>query len=523
LFAASDLTLFTNTNAIMEILEMIHSSEPLAHKVVLGMLFMFVGALIVLAQTGPTPTAPSTSTSRPSASIPQPGRPVKIVSTIPSTPPTTLRSPISTNPAPRSFVSEQTRPLDWNAKWALNNSIVLVEGSTPSISLTAVDGGGNPVSNVKWEVQRNPNDNAKLRQNPYPTTQNLSIATQPGSTTTQNLQLNAIGSFRVTAYVDVGNIGHYVDGNPAIFYHVIVCRVRCVEEKSVPLPDSIEVGISTFGYDVDGVGVWPGDAFAISFGKDTKDRPDLAGVNFKSTVQIVGGGDDGCLGVDRVFCGWVNNGTYLESTGSYENGHSTSVYMPNENWEGPPNYVTATLPNGNYHDMAPPLSTTHPLLDTAEDMTAGRSICMSKSLQKDRISVAAPGIGQQCTVEARDYPALSAATLHPAFNGSKILEYGCQENFTAKLIVWTQLLNDVGAQNLAGPTLYSCVNVVPWKCEARVKNMTYDVQGVLHWPAFDVCNVTLEQSNKYDVAVPLTGAISAPKFTSKYNLRKANN
>ncbi len=324
------------------------------------------------------------------------------------------------------------------------------------------DSTGNPVTGANWIVVRNPADNPTLASLGAYRSANL-YATQGASNL---LYINSVGSFSIVAFVD--QTGQYQQGDPACFYNIVLCSAGYVSDNSFATPAFTTAGtVGNWIYQIDGVGqnVYK-DAFVVQYGG----KNPLGGLQLNATIALVGGGGDGTLGLDRVFPGWMQNCLYASLSGVYLNNHSAAMYLTDSNPPGVPpakavqNYFCN---NSLLASMAPPISSTNPVLDAFGDTSGG-----AVSYMDCGYTVGGPGptgLGETITVKSADYPPQALVLWHPKdLTNSSLSSFGNQLNFTPRLMICTQSNSAVPAGSTAHPgsTLYMCTEELSWCCQS---------------------------------------------------------
>ena len=140
---------------------------------------------------------------------------------------------------------------------------------------------------LRWAVVRNAAD----------------VATGPDPTVTQSasdplratLSLDAEGSFNVICYYDANGNGTFDPGE-----QIKVANVAIVAVVVTATPDPVVPNSAYFGLNSD-----DGKSFDIGSG----DSLFKNAITASESVQVIGGGPDGMLGVSSVHVGWVQNGT----------------------------------------------------------------------------------------------------------------------------------------------------------------------------------------------------------------------
>jgi hypothetical protein len=350
---------------------------------------------------------------------------------IPSTPAHTVR--LGNSPVARHLLTRGTgaglTASDFDEDFAVNPPLVFLEGSVDpadplNLSVTVAP-AGVPVS---WSVQRDtratPNgDHASivaLSPSPTPTIiQN--VADQLRAT----LVTNAVGSFYIRPFVDCnGNnrFDHNIDREPFIIMGLVLVRATLNRDDSRASGANFAVTAPA------------PRAILVSSGSFNIGAPLTAAMHMNVQADIVGGGEDGTRGLDRVFAGWVNNesanedivGTFRDaSVAPPVNRTSVSVFVSNlaaatgASLSGP-----AFIPA----DPAPVL-VAPPLLDTGRGSpgTGGDTATLTSSRIRTRLnlrSAAAPvAVGQRLLVEAVDSPGDGEGANHPGFPAAQLIRF----------------------------------------------------------------------------------------------------
>lgn len=433
-----------------------------------------------------------------------------ITSVIDSTPANQLRNPTKSSNEAQRFDSAET-----GADWSAGHSIVLVHGSMTGVRLRAVDGAWVPQANAKWKVIRNPNDSPALQQPPY----HGNLTVNPASGAETALSLDKFGSFSVVAYIDVNGNGDYDQGEFARFYNIVVCQVMFVLDKSMPFRDAVRTEFLTeFQLHVDSQPHDPCEGFQLSFGRSDGD-PEHVGVSLDTEIAVAGGGPNGHIGLDRVFCGWTNVCSRWDASGTYTGNHSAVTFIPDVDVPSlPPNYITAAaLPNQEFPALNPALSAAKPLVDSQNEheWTAGDCICMYPG---GEIEVAKE-FGHIRHVWATDNPNLVDASPHPKYPTKHLASYDGALDFTARLVVWTQARTRLEA----GSTLYVCVYEVPWICRGTYNQ--FDWSATPHRCVEVARNIAFGTKTKHEPPVRLEsvqGEVMPPELNFRINLVDAH-
>jgi len=393
---------------------------------------------------------------------------------IPSTPAQTSR--LGNSPVPRHTLirggSAALVASDFDVDFAANQPLVLIENSVKADILTnmtnmsvVVTPAGVPVS---WSLLR---DNR-----PAPVGDHVSIAALSGSPTitpsapgasTSTLLTDGVGSFHIRPFVDINGNNAFesndstIDIEPFMIMNLVLVRVTLFQDNCIaPVPTNVS-GVS------DGA-----NGIAVSSGTFNIAAPNTAAVHLNSQVDLVGGGDDGLRGVDRVFAGWDNNiPVNLDIAGTFRD---TSVAPPvnrREFWVFSSNRGTGgNLAHSTFlpGDPAPAL-VAPPLLDTGRTPggVGGDSNCLGRSRIRTRTALRTPAtpnaVGQRIIVEAVDSPGNGADANHPGFPAAQLVRFRFNLDFTAFLCFWTNITPSSAPTNVAAERLYTVLQEIDWQ------------------------------------------------------------
>lgn len=389
---------------------------------------------------------------------------------IPSTPAQTAR--LGNSPVARHTLNRATGALtaaDFDEDFTTNPPLVLlhnaVQVADPVNLRVQVEPAGVPVS---WSVQRDtraaPNgDHAGV------------IALSPNSTPTltpngvdrlrATLVTNAVGSFHVRPFVDIdGNsrFDHNIDREPFIIFNMVMVHASLHQDNSIAEATHFVVNNLNAGPPPSGIRVRSG-VFVIA-------TPNVAAIKMTATLNIVGGGEDGTRGLDRVFAGWVNNesanenivGTFTDSTVAPPVNHaSSSIFASNS--------AVASGANNTFLPGDPaPVLVAPPLLDSgrpgagAGGNTATLTSSRITSRANLRTALAPAAVGQRLLVEAVDSPGDGEGPNHPGFAAAQLVRFHFGLTFSAFLSLWTNLAANIGATGDSADRLYSVLRQVDW-------------------------------------------------------------
>lgn len=381
----------------------------------------------------------------------------RIDSMISATPCKTMRPPQGADPDPRAFSSTEMFPT-----WEPGASIVLIENSMDQVPLTTtvIPSSCEP----RWTVIRNPDDNPQLKTLNH---ENLTLSSETGST--NSVTLDAIGSFSVIAYIDLNRNGVFdLLADCPIYYNMVVSRVSLNSDDSKGFPEKLKHNIIVSAVRIDGEDPTPGAPLLIS-GFSAND----SALDLSAKIDIICGGSDGRLGVERVRSCWINNIEKNELSGEYEGDHKIKSITPNADLPAPIGglrYRTQTLPEL----LSPPLSSNQPMLDASplkSPGTGGDSSCLTSNLEQDLEEPLPLGVRRSSL--AKDAPQFGFILVHPKFleNPKRLTRAKVDVDFRAYLAVWTGTVS--AANSEPGANLYSCIEEVPWGINSNF-SLVYD-------------------------------------------------
>jgi hypothetical protein len=395
---------------------------------------------------------------------------------IPSTPPHTLRAaPIANGPVARFTVDHATGALnaaDYDIDFGTNLPVVLLQNSLqaadPLVLTVQVEPAGVDVS---WAVQRDRrpdphgdhDDVIKLSPKDVP-----SIKRDDGNHLRATLTANAVGSFHVCAFVDCDGKGFQefddskgkrIDREPFIPINLVLVYVR-LKKNDCEAHQTMAPAHAADGLGGVGVSMGAGDFDAT--------HPENQAVHMKTTVDVIGGGRDGTLGLDSVFAGWCNNEAAAEDiSATYANPapppptrRRFTLWASNNtaahNIGSAANPVWEFRPGDPAPNIIPP-----PVLDSGRPGPGigGDTCCLTSSNISSNTPLA---IGQRWVVEAIDSPGDGAPSVHPAFPGALLARFRFHLEFMCTLAFWTNIGHTSGATADPANRLYAVFGQVDW-------------------------------------------------------------
>lgn len=232
---------------------------------------------------------------------------------IPSTPAFTNRA--GNSPVDRhewKIADPAAAAKDFDEDYATNKPFVLIENSVRSTDQVKLSVKVKPADvPVRWAVIRD--------RRPKPNGDHKDVIGLSGNKEAPTLAHNtekldntlladAVGSFHICAYVDcngdtkfdfMANDGTRIDREPFIMMNLVLVRVQGVKNDSVgqkancsPSPAAGQTAANFGGFTTASGSPWTAAN---------------SGWHADATVDVIGGGDDGLRGLDRVFGGWIQN------------------------------------------------------------------------------------------------------------------------------------------------------------------------------------------------------------------------
>ncbi len=393
---------------------------------------------------------------------------------VPSTPPNTARgNGTGGNNGP---VTEHTFDAvkgaldgkDYSEDSKKNEPLVLIEGSVVGgspiqLSVEVAPAGKNIP--VLWSVQRD------KRKGEGDHDQIIGLAgnsndpglTAAGDVLKATLTTAGVGTFHIRPYVDCNDnaafdhnndAGKRIDREPFILLNLVLVRAEGITNLTVANA-AAGTGMTTQA---------SGAPRGFSSG-DFKGKGNDA-LDMNATVRVIGGGQDGKRGLDRVFAGWANNerdsGT---SPGPGGLGEDVTHYF-------------AQLPAPGIGQPLPALERLRcfwqlagaevggPVLDSgyAGQGTGGHSCCGTMGANQDNGKVKksrhSSGIGQIWQAKNSDSPGGGITSL--SAGGAQLTRFTFNIDFRCDLVFWTSFAKNQGPADSPACRLYSSVFSNTW-------------------------------------------------------------
>jgi hypothetical protein len=227
---------------------------------------------------------------------------------------------------------------------------------------------------IHWAIQRNTSD---VAAGALPTLQ--ADPSDPNNPLKEQVSMNGVGSFNLICYVDVNGDGKYESGEEIKVFNV--AEVGLTITQSVVTPSSAHFAVNDNGNNT-----------SISSG-DFNNNPAM---DAKDTIQVLGGGADGMIGVAKIHVGWVQNGVGDSFKATYsDNTTEIETIAPDQ---FPILDCTYAPAGANSIYMLPPLG----------------GVPASPGPTRDPVVGADPAGGQDRTVEFCDSPVCSAPDVSPS-------------------------------------------------------------------------------------------------------------
>lgn len=390
---------------------------------------------------------------------------------IPSTPAQTVRmgnSPVATHNFPVAAPGAPTAN-DYDVDFTNNEPLVLLENSIPGANLVNLRVNVEPANvPVSWDVKRDRRsgvgDHARvtsLRNNPAAPT----ITRNAGDRLRATLQSNAVGSFHICPYVDCnGNNsldfddgrGRRIDREPFMIMNLVLARVTLHRDNSIARSGRFRATPVA------------GNGIRVRSGTFNINAPNTAAIHLNTLANVVGGGNDGRRGLDKVFAGWINNesanenivGTFREMVGGVPTQRrSSSVFASNR--------ASATGANNTFLPGNPAPALVPPaLLDSGRGSpgTGGDTATLTRSRIRTRTNLSA---GQRFLVEAVDSPGDGEGGTHPGFAAARLVNFQFGLDFRAYLCFWTNISRNSGATVDPANRLYGVLRRIDWRMRGQ--------------------------------------------------------
>ena len=198
------------------------------------------------------------------------------------------------------------------------------------------------------------------------------------------LSVDKRGSFQVLAYVDSNHNGQRDDNETGTAFPMIIVDPLFVDNSNTSAARTRMLEY---------VPAPPGGAAGIWSGNKDIDDTDTAGVYLAANLDLVGGGNDGRRGLERVYARWFQNATSDDTGATYDVApYHFFLWVPVQN---------AAAANGSFFNTpmflpggTPPLLLSLPLVDPAPGAgTGGDSSAIPEALSKVRRSRTFPTEG----------------------------------------------------------------------------------------------------------------------------------
>ncbi len=408
----------------------------------------------------------------------------KLKADIPSTPPVNVRA---ANAAARHKYEITGGAADhWDFDDSKNRALVLIENSIlpadPINMSVEVSPSGVPVS---WDTPRDTrpapdgdhNDVASLSGNP-------TITRDSGNQLKATLQADGVGTFHIGAFVDTNGANKFeptIDIQPYLAINLVLVRVGGIRNDSVAGTNAAPVPAAPTS----------ATGCRVTSGGWTKRT---AAAYSKATVKVIGGGNDGRRGVNRVFAGWCQHIGPTGSSASVPPGLDIFARYRFDPPAPPPPppaappappaplfrrqfwIFTQSGPAGTTFGPPPaaaPVIEACPVLDVTNmgaDGTGGDTCTGQWGGHGPFTPIvrANKTIGQEWTVDTLDSPSVGLGPVHPHLPGSRMIEFRFGIDFRVDLVFWTNITGVANATGDAADRLYSTVQTNNWSVQFSI-------------------------------------------------------
>ena len=410
----------------------------------------------------------------------------RIRATIKPTPANTARAGF---PASANHTFDTTGISD---DFALTPPLVLMRNAQPDIDLeVSCAPAGLP---IMWKAIRDPADHASLRNPADPT----AVPTlTPNRSDVKKARLNAKekGSFRVRAYIETSGTPHFQGKEPSIPLNLVLADATMVADNSIANPPGpLAATVSASGVDIRN-GTWPATAGSLTPG-------DLAaaGMAMNLVADVTGGGSDGRLGLEKVFCGLVNDlqnvvisATYHDPGPPAGDVHLNNVYVSNG---ASATGTFASKPLFQPGDPAP-TTWTWPLLDSGRPTAGVGGETATMSASGPHTPVPRP-VGQRWTIQCIDSPGRSIPKAHPLHPAAVLKHVRYHQEFVANFCFWTNISGHRNPTGDPADRLYSVLRIVPWQISGEW-DVAFPAAGPPALTATTPHRITAENSRRVTV------------------------
>ena len=460
---------------------------------------------------------------------------------IPSTPAVTNRA--GNSPVNRhewKIADPAAAQADFDEDYATNAPFVLIENSIRLSDQVALSVQVVPAAvPVRWAVLRDrrpvpDGDHTKVRG--LSGNREAPTLASDAEGLINRLRADAAGSFHICPFVDCNgnnkfdyqtNTGTRIDREPFIMMNLVLVRVQAVKNDSVGqkancniIPAAAQTAANFGGFSTSGGNPWSGAN---------------SGWHADATVDVIGGGNDGTRGLDRVFGGWIQH-IYLNGIQATYNipapppplpplpappappprrhKYEFISNLPDNTHYGAYHYIGAAEAPVNPADAAmcvngaPNIDASF-ILDVSpfgNEGTGGNTAVGSAGVAGGVIPAPAAGpggIGQRWRREMWDAPGIGCRSTHVSAGGT-LANFRFNLGFRTDLCFWTN------TDTVAGPTangpanrLYSSVYRCTWDPDFAIR--FHPVTGVGTITTAPKIKVTKQKSAGNGHAVPVDG------------------
>jgi hypothetical protein len=349
--------------------------------------------------------------------------------------------------APVDHVFKSTKLDD---DFTVNLPLVIVRNGQPDITLQVTTRpAGMP---ILWQAIRNPADHGTIgTAGNVPTFAGSAV---PGKGVAHpdlaTLRCDQRGSFRIRAFLDTNGSKKFDNGEPSMVLNLVLIDATLIADRSTAHPERLVSGVS-------------GGRFSVSNGNFPDPATGVAanpGMNMDLDCDVLGGGHDGLLGLDKAFGGLVNNLALVDIRGTYTDGGGAThdlinVYVSNL----PAVDRTLRKPTFRAGGTAPNVLD-FPILDSGRSPPGlgGDTATMGSSA----MARAPRPLGQRWTITCIDAPGRPFLLVHPFVGGAQLTSVRYIQNFTANFCFWTNISKHIGNTGDPAERVYCVLRRVPW-------------------------------------------------------------
>ncbi len=399
----------------------------------------------------------------------------KIKVTVEPTPPNTVRAGYA---PPADHVVEITSD---STDFGANTPVVLMrcKDREAALELTAAP----PDLPIHWHVARNSADHATLGGSG-----DLPTLTPEADVTKAVLKADNKGSFNIRPFVSCTGDATFDANHAPVCLNLVLADATVQADKSAAYTPNLSVTLNVNDLRVVN-GAWgPAPLSAATLA--------AAGCAMELVSDVTGGGADGRLGLDQVFCGLVNNVAirnvnflYQDTTVAPPTNHRHRLRAVSNQSDATSNVVFLST------DPAPILHAL-PLLDSGltPHGEGGDTALMTRSQADPSTRVNQP-VGIRFTTRCIDSPGTSGPRTHYENANAVMNGIDYQYRFVAAFCFWTNRDKARGKTDKMAERVYSVLRMFTW-----------EIRGVwdVSWPAGSPATVTPTTPHTISISGPQT-------------------